>query len=90
MFDAGDTPAATALFERNRLLGFFHDFFEAWIATQRVPIGIEAEVTVRRASRDLGECFKLLNSQVALANLRADRSIKIKDPSAVERVFCYR
>jgi hypothetical protein len=40
-----------------------------------------------RSSRDFGECFQLLNSQVALANLCTDRSIKIKDVRAVERIF---
>jgi hypothetical protein len=41
------------------------DFLKARIASERVPKGIEAEVAVRRARRDLGECFKLFNSQVA-------------------------
>src|SRR5262249_44948769 len=50
----------------------------------------EAELTIRCASWDLGECFKLFNSQIALANLRTDRSIKVTDVSAVYCVFCYR
>ena len=37
----------------------------------------EPELTnCKRPSRDFRECFKLFNSQVALANLRTDRSIK--------------
>jgi hypothetical protein len=54
------------------------DFFEARIATERIPRRVKAEFAVRRAGRNFGESPQLLNRQIALASLCADHSIKIK------------
>src|SRR6266536_2106628 len=53
------------------------DFFEARIATERIPRRVKAEFAVRRAGRNFGESLQLLNRQIEFASLRTDHSIKI-------------
>jgi hypothetical protein len=54
------------------------DFFEARIATERIPRRVEAEFAVRRAGGNFGESVQLLNRQIDFASLRTDHSIKIE------------
>src|SRR6266516_5089826 len=80
---AACAPQTRTLLRRERS----DDFFEARIAAQRVPIWIEAKVTVMCTRRDFGESLELLNGQVALAGPRTDHSIRIKYVRAVECIL---
>src|SRR5438067_13417929 len=66
------------------------DFFEAGIAAQRVPMGIETEVAIGYAQGHFRKGFELLNSQVALASPGTDHGKEIKDLRASVGIFCNR
>src|SRR5437660_3975030 len=66
------------------------DFFEAWIAAQRIPIGTETNIAVSYTCGDFGESFQLLDGQVALGSPRTDDGIKIKDVRAIQGILRYR
>jgi hypothetical protein len=53
-----------------------YDSFEAGIATERIPSGIEAEFAVMRASRDFSQRFELLDCEVALTRPGTDHGKK--------------
>src|SRR5205809_3057065 len=66
------------------------DFFEAGIAAQRVPIGIETELAIGYAEGHFRKGFELLNSQVALASPGTDHGKEIKHLWASVGIFCNR
>src|SRR5207249_11668022 len=63
------------------------DFFEAWMAAQRVPPRIQTQVAVMHSGRDFSCYFELLKCQIAFANPRIDRCQVGYHRRTVQRVF---
>src|SRR5439155_3712507 len=69
------------------LLRFFHDFFEARVATQRIPEGQQFQLTIAEAAWTADDAGKLFASEIFVANPRSDHGQILDHVRAIHRIF---
>src|SRR5262249_28454516 len=67
-----------------------YDFFEAWIAAERIPDRTQTQFAVSWTALDLRDCCELFEGEVAFASPRIDQCQVLGKTRAVRPVFCER
>ena len=72
LLGAGHTPATTVSLHRDGLFSFFKDFFEAWIAAQRVPPRKEFQSTIAERAWEADDAVQFFKSEDFVVDAGSD------------------
>ena len=79
-----------SLFHRDRLLGFFEEFFKTGIAAKRIPEWHQFQVAIAKVVWEADDAFQLFEGEALVANPGGDQCQTLHTKDSGHCVFFHR